>query len=159
MPVGSLGMAGRGTFRAGPNHSRNDYLMSLAHRRFFLDADRRGPRRVRRAGRRAPISLILEPLEARRLLTTYTVSNTNDNGLGSLRQAILDSNANLVANNIDFQIPASIAPNLDVPVAGFNPTTQDWTITLNSALPTVTNTVDIDGFSQAHLGTPYAYPV
>src|SRR5262249_875112 len=51
---------------------------------------------------------------------------------------------------IGFDIPSS-DPN-------FDPVTQDWTITPLSALPAVTNTVDIDGFTQAHVGTPYQYP-
>ena len=106
----------------------------------------RGPRRARSRGA-APA---LELLESRRLLTTYFVTNTQDSGPGSLRQAILDSNANLVANNIEFDIPSS-DPN-------FDPVTQDWTITPLSNLPAVTNTVDLDGFTQAHVGTPYQYP-
>ncbi len=105
--------------------------------------------RPRRARSRSLI-LALEPLESRRLLSTYVVNNTNDSGAGSLRQAILDSNANPGANNIAFNIPSS-DPN-------FNPVTQDWTITLLSALPTITNPVDIDGFTQANVGIPYQYP-
>lgn len=38
--------------------------------------------------------LELEALERRDLLSTFTVINANDPGAGSLRQAILDSNAN-----------------------------------------------------------------
>src|SRR5262245_49421830 len=100
-----------------------------------LLSSRRRPRRVRSFRR----PLALEPLESRRLLTTYTVSNTQDSGAGSLRQAILNANADSVADNIGFDIPSS-DPN-------FDPVTQDWTITLQSALPAVTNTVDIDGFT------------
>jgi titin len=44
--------------------------------------------------------LVLEPLEERCLLSTYTVDNGNDSGLGTLRQAILDSNANPGHNEI-----------------------------------------------------------
>ena len=52
-------------------------------------------------------------------------------------QAIIDANADPSpgTDNIDFDIPASTAPLLNVPVPGFDPGTQDWTITLNSPLP------------------------
>ena len=66
------------------------------------------------------------------LLTDFVVSNTNDSGPGSLRQAILDTNANPGADMITFAIPGS----------GVH------TITLNSALPNITDTVDIDGYTQ-----------
>src|SRR5262245_25610469 len=36
---------------------------------------------------------------------TFTVTNTNDSGGGSLRQAILDANANAGPDVIDFNIP------------------------------------------------------
>lgn len=62
------------------------------------------------------------------LLATYTVSNTNDSGAGSLRQAITDANGNAGADSINFNI------------AG----TGVHTITLASALPTITGTVILD---------------
>jgi hypothetical protein len=39
--------------------------------------------------------------------TTYYVTNTNDSGTGSLRQAILDANANPGSDVIEFNIPTS----------------------------------------------------
>ena len=59
----------------------------------------------------------LEVMEDRTLLSTFLVSNTGDSGPGSLRQAILDSNAATGATNtIDFDIPGpgvqTIAPAL-----------------------------------------------
>src|SRR5262249_34361370 len=66
---------------------------------------------------------------------TFVVTNTLDSGLGSLRQAILDANAHPGADDIEFDIPASTDPNLNVPVPGFDPFTQSWTISLQSALP------------------------
>jgi hypothetical protein len=63
---------------------------------------------------------------------TFTVTNTNDSGAGSLRQAILDANATDGASVIDFDIPGS----------GVH------TIRPSSALPTVTEQVTIDGYSQ-----------
>ena len=63
---------------------------------------------------------------------TFTVTNINDSGPGSLRQAILDANANPGADTIAFAIPG----------AGVQ------TITPASSLPTVTERVLIDGYSQ-----------
>lgn len=63
---------------------------------------------------------------------TFTVTNTNDSGPGSLRQAILDANANPGADTIAFNIPGS----------GLQ------TIELSSALPTITDPVTIDGTTQ-----------
>jgi len=42
---------------------------------------------------------------------TFAVTNTNDSGTGSLRQAILDANANLGLDVIAFNIPARGAAN------------------------------------------------
>ncbi len=99
----------------------------------------------------------LEALESRQLLSTYAVINTNDSGAGSLRQAIINANKDTRPDDIVFNIPASTAPLLNVPVSGFDPGTQDWTITLLSALPAITNTVSIDGYNEAPVGVPYRY--
>jgi hypothetical protein len=106
-----------------------------------------------------------ESLESRRLLTTFVVTNTLDNGSdvsptpGSLRAAMVASNlATPGPNAIAFEIPASTAANLDTPVAGFDPDTQTWTITPDGPLPTITTPVDIDGFTEANTGVPYNYP-
>ncbi|HXI62728.1 MAG TPA: Calx-beta domain-containing protein, partial [Pyrinomonadaceae bacterium] len=63
---------------------------------------------------------------------TFTVTNTNDSGAGSLRQAILNANANAGADLITFNIPA----------AGVQ------TISVLSELPAITDPVTIDGYSQ-----------
>jgi parallel beta-helix repeat protein len=63
---------------------------------------------------------------------TFTVLNNSDTGAGSLRQAIIDANANPGADLIDFAIPGSGVP----------------TISILSALPTITDPVTIDGTTQ-----------
>jgi hypothetical protein len=116
----------------------------------------RFPSRLRRASCRFRPSLEIE--EKRILLTSFLVTNTGDSGTGSLRQAIVDSNGTPGRNEIDFAIPASNAANLDVPVPGFDPVNQTWTITLQSPLPAITNPVTIDGYSQAQFPVPFRYP-
>jgi hypothetical protein len=79
----------------------------------------------------------LEALEERELLATLLVINTNDSGTGSLRQAILDSNASVgVKDTINFAIAGVGVPS----------------IALTSALPTITDPVVIDGTSQPTVG-------
>ncbi len=66
------------------------------------------------------------------LLATFTVTNTNDSGAGSLRQAIIDANALAGADIITFNIG-----------------TGTQTINLSSVLPTITDQVTIDGTTQS----------
>jgi hypothetical protein len=62
----------------------------------------------------------------------FTVTNTNDDGPGSLRQAILAANALPGKNTISFNIPGD-GPHMISP---------------NSALPSITDPVIIDGYTQ-----------
>src|SRR5262249_54736865 len=56
--------------------------------------------------RSAGVRPVVERMEDRTLLATITVTNTNDSGPGSLRQAIVDSNANVgTTDTIAFAIP------------------------------------------------------
>jgi hypothetical protein len=64
--------------------------------------------------------------------TNKIVTNTNDSGMGSLRQAILDANADSGMDTIIFKIPG----------------TGIHTIQPLSELPAITDPVLIDGFSQ-----------
>src|SRR5580658_8356842 len=69
---------------------------------------------------------------------TFTLSNNNPSGPGSLQQAILDANANPGPDTIAFNLPAGsrlIAPT--------------------SPLPTITDPVTIDGTTQpGYAGAP-----
>ena len=75
------------------------------------------------------LALAQEPAYA---ADTFTVTNTNDSGAGSLRQAILDANAKDGASVINFNIPGS----------GVH------TIKPTSAMPTIVEQVTIDGYTQ-----------
>jgi hypothetical protein len=133
-----------------------------------MNFDRKRRRRLSTSpavGRRSRPSL--EALETRQLLSTYAVINTNDSGAGSLRQAIINANKDTSPDDIVFNIPASTAPLLNVPVGdtadgngGFDPGTQTWRIKLVTPLPVITNTVSIDGYTEANegVGMPYRYP-
>jgi hypothetical protein len=71
--------------------------------------------------------------------STFTVTNTNDSGTGSLRQAILNANANAGPDTIAFAIPGG----------GVH------TITPATALPVITDPVTIAGATQpGFAGTP-----
>src|SRR5689334_11586837 len=62
----------------------------------------RSPRPLRLRKRAGAGRLSLEPLEDRTVPSTFTVLNLADGGAGSLRQAILDANANPGADLIRF---------------------------------------------------------
>ena len=64
--------------------------------------------------------------------TTFVVVNTNDSGAGSLRQAILDANAQAGPDQIAFAIPGTGVRSI-VPV---------------TALPAITSPITIDGTTQ-----------
>ena len=95
----------------------------------------RGPRPADRPARRGmQRRLRLEGLEDRRLLAGLQVTTVNDDGPGSLRQAILGANGSLdpAQFSITFAIPGS---NVHV-------------IALASPLPPITHPTLIDGYSQ-----------
>src|SRR6516165_1149231 len=94
--------------------------------------DARITRRLQERRRRCDI----EPLEGRQMLSTFTVTNIDDSGTGSLRQAIIGSDAAKGPNAINFNIPGG----------GLH------TINLLSALPTITQPVTIDGTTEPGSG-------
>ncbi|MFO0970546.1 MAG: hypothetical protein U0793_33800 [Gemmataceae bacterium] len=76
----------------------------------------------------------LEALEDRSMPSTFTVVNTNDDGGGSLRAAILAAN--------DITSPGLDSIVFNIPGAGVK------TITLATNLPTITDPIVIDGYTQ-----------
>jgi titin len=99
---------------------------------------RRVPPR-RPAAPRPPCRPRLEWLECRLAPAAFAVSNTNDSGPGSLRQALLDANAS----------PGLDAINFSVPGAGAH------TISPLSPLPFVTDPAILDGATQpGYAGVP-----
>ena len=95
----------------------------------------------RRVHPRSGFRPALSQLEYRTLLSTFTVVNTDDNGgvnpapfagTGTLRQAIVDSDATPGSNVVDFNIGGG----------------GHQVITLASGLPVLTNAITIDGTTQ-----------
>src|SRR5436309_1447836 len=90
--------------------------------------------------RRKLFPLSVEPIEGRLLLASFSVVNTADSGLGSLRFAIEQAEALPGADDIRFAIPTADP--------GFDPTTGVWAIRPTRALPEITDEVVIDGSTQ-----------
>lgn len=74
--------------------------------------------------------LRMESLEARRVLATFAVTSDADAGSGSLRQALLDANAQAGDDTIEFDAVLFSTPQ---------------TVNLASALPTITENLVISG--------------
>jgi hypothetical protein len=90
--------------------------------------------------KRASAVLLVCSLAAASLgATTFTVTNTNDSGAGSLRQALLDADANGGPDTVAFAIPGG---DPGCSVAGV------CTIALASPLAQVNGPVVIDGYTQ-----------
>src|SRR5215468_7098188 len=69
--------------------------------------------------------------------STFTVTNTADSGAGSLRQAIMDANANAGLDTIAFNVSGVGCDGAGV-----------CTITPATQLPTILSPVLIDGYTQ-----------
>ena len=78
------------------------------------------------------------------LANTYSVTTTADSGPGSLRQAILDANANAGADTVTFNIPGADSGCNGTGVCTIAPLT---------ALPSITDAVTIDGYTQPGAST------
>jgi hypothetical protein len=100
---------------------------------------------LRRASKRPNFRPRVEVLEDRTVPAVFTVTNTADTGVGSLRQAILDANATAGADSINFAIPDALKS-----AGGW------WTIQPLSALPAVADSATIDGWSQPGAGAGLA---
>jgi hypothetical protein len=123
---------------------RVNWLRSLAAARFTSS-----PRRSRRP--------VLETLECRLAPAIFTVSNTHDSGPGSLRAALVAADASPGADHIKFAIPTTDAGFVDANNNGHLDPGDYWTIAPTSALPTITGSVFLDGWSQggpAYHGNP-----
>jgi hypothetical protein len=66
----------------------------------------------RRSIKNMPICLFFDGLEARNLLSTFTVTSVADSGPGSLRQAILDANDSPGMDQIAFNTPGPDYPTI-----------------------------------------------
>ena len=96
-------------------------------------------RRHTRRGGSDRRSMLVEHLEDRAVPAVLLVTSTADDGPGTLRQAIIEANDTTGPDCIEFDIPGS-GPH---------------TITPESALPTITDPVVIDGTTQPDFaGTP-----
>jgi uncharacterized repeat protein (TIGR01451 family) len=109
------------------------------HRERIYRADTRGQQRLRRPN--------IEALEERSLLATITVTGTGDtiakDGVVTLREAITAANTNVDPSGDSTPgDPGQDTIAFNIPGAGVR------TINLTSALPTVTDPIIIDGYSQ-----------
>jgi len=86
--------------------------------------------------KRSPFRLHVEALEDRTVPATFSVLNLDNSGAGSLRQALLDANANPGADVIEFDVAGTIKLT-------------------TAALPTITGPLDLDGTSApGYAGVP-----
>src|SRR4051812_12462162 len=94
--------------------------------------------RLNRRTAAATSAVLMEAVEGRTLLSTYTVTNTNDTGTGSFRQAIIDANKHLGTDTINFKIGSGLK-----------------TISPKSGLPAINQPTIIDASTQGgYAGKP-----
>jgi hypothetical protein len=78
--------------------------------------------------------IAIDTLETRRMMATFTVTNANDAGAGSLRAAITGANGTAASDVIHFNVPGNPAQVV---------------INLATALPDITTPLTIDGSTQS----------
>jgi IPT/TIG domain/S-layer homology domain len=83
------------------------------------------------------LAIVLSALTSGALAATFTVTNTNDAGAGSFRQAILDANGAAGADTIAFNVSGAGCDGSGL-----------CTIVPATGLPTLTGTVVVDGYTQ-----------
>src|SRR5262245_57860994 len=94
----------------------------------------------------------VELLEDRCTPSTFVVSTTADDGAGSLRAAIQQANAAAGPDRIAFALSTSDSHFVDANNNHQFDPGDYWSIGLNSALPALTDTLTIDGWSQGGVG-------
>src|SRR5437870_2654383 len=98
--------------------------------------------RARRPSHRRAARPRVAELEARVTPARFVVTTTGDSGAGSLRQPILDANAAAGPDTISFALPDSLK----------SPGGDWWTIQPPTGLPSLTDSVIVDGWSQGGVG-------
>ncbi|MEO2031023.1 MAG: DUF4347 domain-containing protein [Planctomycetaceae bacterium] len=86
------------------------------------------------------------------ILGNFTVTNTNNSGTGSLRQAILDANTAGGTDTIDFNISTGDSNYVDPTPGAPGSGDEYWTIQLTAVLPAITEAVVIDATTQSGFG-------
>ena len=124
----------------------------------FRSVNRRAAMDLKRTSGRRPKSMnrfMLEPLEVRDLpaVVVFNVTNTNDSGAGSLREAIIEADQSFTIAPQRFTTNQSTNAinviNFNIPGPGVH------TIVPNSELPAVMSATTIDGTTQpGYNGTP-----
>ncbi len=95
-----------------------------------------------RSKRRSPglspaLALLLASLAPGAFAATFTVTNTGNSGVGSLRQAMLDANANMGADTIAFNVSGAGCDGSGL-----------CTIAPTADLPFLTDAATVDGYTQ-----------
>src|ERR1041385_1152267 len=136
-PSSALAVIGLSTWLVSATVLALDYPLSRSH--VAISRSTKGPVKVLRfsppplASASGKLNLLYFPEAAEpEPFVTFTVTNTNDSGAGSLRQAILDANTNLGTDTISFKIPGSGVQ----------------TINVLCGLPAISDPVTIDGTTQ-----------